>query len=164
MLTRTNSESLVGAIAPGRTVDYSRGVAITSSFHPDEHTHIEPVRYGRGSNAMSLLPTVLTDGDGDRPRWRTWLRELGVQRKNLRRLYDLRHWSERTVIALVMQTVDNSITRTASGTGRPVAAAPSRARRPQPDLDPGRQRGGPADARKIDGMPGGAIGELSTAR
>jgi cholesterol oxidase len=91
-------------------VDYSRGVAITSSFHPDEITHIEPVRYGRGSNAMSLLQTVLTDGGGDVPRWRTWVRELGTQRRNLRRLYDLRHWSERTVIALVMQTADNSIT------------------------------------------------------
>jgi cholesterol oxidase len=33
------------------------GVAITSSFHPDEHTHIEPVRYGKGSNVMSLLQT-----------------------------------------------------------------------------------------------------------
>ena len=68
-----------------KDVDYSRGVAITSSFHPDDITHIEPVRYGKGSNAMSLLQTVLTDGDGDKPRWRTWLRELGVQRKNIRR-------------------------------------------------------------------------------
>jgi cholesterol oxidase len=110
VLTRTNSESLLGAIAQDSSVDYSRGVAITSSFHPDEITHIEPVRYGRGSNAMSLLQTVLTDGGGDVPRWRTWVRELRAQRKSLRRLYDLRHWSERTVIALVMQTADNSIT------------------------------------------------------
>ena len=110
VLTRTNSESLLGAIALDRDVDYSRGVAITSSFHPDDITHIEPVRYGKGSNAMSLLQTVLTDGDGDEPRWRTWVKEMGKQRKNLRRLYDLKHWSERTVIALVMQTADNSIT------------------------------------------------------
>ena len=67
-LTRTNSESILGAIAPDATADFSRGVAITSSFHPDEHTHVEPVRYGKGSNAMSLLQTVLTDGDdGGRP-------------------------------------------------------------------------------------------------
>src|SRR5690606_14679276 len=49
VLTRTNSESILGAIAGGDEVDYSRGVAITSSFHPDEQTHIEPVRYGKGS-------------------------------------------------------------------------------------------------------------------
>ena len=109
-LSRTNSESILGAIAPDLDVDYSRGVAITSSFHPDEHTHIEPVRYGRGSNSMSLLQTVLTDGDGPRPRWQTWLKTMWTEKRNLRALYDMKHWSERTVIALVMQSVDNSIT------------------------------------------------------
>jgi len=28
-------------------IDFSQGSAITSSFFPDEHTHIEPVRYGK---------------------------------------------------------------------------------------------------------------------
>ncbi|WP_235738508.1 GMC family oxidoreductase N-terminal domain-containing protein [Nocardioides alcanivorans] len=110
MLTRTNSEAILGAIAPNDDVDYTQGVAITSSWHPDEVTHIEPVRYGRGSNAMSLLQTVLTDGDGPGPRWQTWLKELWKEKKNVAKLYDLRHWSERAVIALVMQTLDNSIT------------------------------------------------------
>ena len=109
-LTRTNSESILGAIAPDTSVDYSTGVAITSSFHPDADTHIEPVRYGRGSNFMALMQTVLTDGDGPLPRWRTWLRELWAQRRHARSFYDFRHWSERTVIALVMQSLDNSIT------------------------------------------------------
>jgi len=109
-LSRTNSESILGAIAPDMEVDYSRGVAITSSFHPDEHTHIEPVRYGRGSNAMSFMQTVLTDGDGPTARWKVWLKEMWAERKNVRQLYDVKHWSERTVIALVMQSVDNSIT------------------------------------------------------
>jgi cholesterol oxidase len=110
LLTRTNSEAILGAIAPNMDVDYTQGVAITSSFHPDEHTHIEPVRYGKGSNAMSLMQTVLTDGGGPDPRWKTWLKELWKEKANVAKLYDLRHWSERTVIALVMQTLDNSIT------------------------------------------------------
>jgi cholesterol oxidase len=110
-LSRTNSESILGAIAPSTsTTDYSRGVAITSSFHPDEHTHIEPVRYGKGSNFMSMMQTVLTDGEGPQPRWQKWMKEMWNQRRNIRELYDFKHWSERTVIALVMQTVDNSIT------------------------------------------------------
>ncbi|WGX95548.1 FAD-dependent oxidoreductase [Nocardioides sp. L-11A] len=110
-LTRTNSESILGAIAPqGADVDYTEGVAITSSWHPDEHTHIEPVRYGKGSNAMSLMQTVLTDGDGPDPRWKVWLKELWKERSRVRDLYDVKHWSERVVIALVMQSVDNSIT------------------------------------------------------
>jgi cholesterol oxidase len=110
LLTRTNSEAILGAISPNMDIDYTQGVAITSSFHPDEHTHIEPVRYGKGSNAMSLMQTVLTDGDGPGPRWKTWLRELWREKANVAKLYDFKHWSERTVIALVMQTLDNSIT------------------------------------------------------
>jgi cholesterol oxidase len=110
-LSRTNSESILGAIAPASDLtDYSYGVAITSSFHPDADTHIEPVRYGKGFNTMAMLQTVLTDGDGDGPRWRVWLAEMWTQRANIRDLYDFKHWSERTVIALVMQGLDNSIT------------------------------------------------------
>ncbi|MGN6781855.1 MAG: GMC oxidoreductase [Marmoricola sp.] len=110
VLTRTNSESILGALAPDTSVDYTEGVAITSSWHPDAVTHIEPVRYGKGHNAMALMQTVLTDGDGPGPRWRTWLKELWAKRREVADLYDLEHWSERTIIALVMQTVDNSIT------------------------------------------------------
>ncbi len=110
-LSRTNSESILGAIAPrSDTTDYTYGVAITSSFHPDADTHIEPVRYGKGHNTMAMLQTVLTDGDGPAPRWRTWLKEMWTQRAAVRDLYDFAHWSERTVIALVMQSLDNSIT------------------------------------------------------
>ena len=73
-LTRTNSESLLGATTRRRgRVDYSEGVAITSSFRPEPETHVEPVRYGAGSNLMGLLSTVLTDGGGPRPRVLTWL-------------------------------------------------------------------------------------------
>ncbi|KQV72717.1 cholesterol oxidase [Nocardioides sp. Root122] len=110
MLTRTNSEAILGAVAGDRSVDYTRGVAITSSFHPDEVTHVEPVRYGKGSNAMALLQTVLADDVPGTSRVRTWLRELWAQRRDALSLYDLKHWSERAVIALVMQTLDNSIT------------------------------------------------------
>jgi cholesterol oxidase len=106
--TRTNSEAILGAIAPDLSVDYTRGVAITSSIHPDKDTHFEPVRYGKGSNAMSLLQTVLTDGGPGRKR--RWLREMWTQRANISRLYDFRHWSERMIVLLVMQALDNSIT------------------------------------------------------
>ncbi len=110
-LSRTNSESILGAISPaGDSTDYSYGVAITSSFHPDANTHIEPCRYGKGFNAMALMQTVLTDGDGDDARWKVWLKEMWKEKTNLLDLYDLKHWSERAVIALVMQSLDNSIT------------------------------------------------------
>jgi len=114
VLTRTNSEALLGAIALNRDVDYSEGIAITSSFHPNEYTHVEPVRYGHGSNAMAALITALVPGDMPGSRVVQWIKELfkmAVQlRGNLFKVYDPFHWSEKTVIALVMQTHDNSIT------------------------------------------------------
>ncbi|QBX56164.1 GMC family oxidoreductase [Nocardioides seonyuensis] len=110
VLTRTNSEAILGALAPDTSVDYTRGVAITSSWHPDESTHIEPVRYGKGSNAMAFMQTVLTDQVPGENRIKSWLKELWAKRREALDLYDMKHWSERTVIALVMQTLDNSIT------------------------------------------------------
>ncbi len=110
-LTRTNSEAILGARTFSGDTDYTRGVAITSSFHPDEHTHVEPVRYGRGSNAMGLLTTALADGDRG-PRPLVWLREVARHPVLLLRNLSMRRWSEQTIIALVMQTRDNSITVT----------------------------------------------------
>ncbi|MGB4323756.1 MAG: FAD-dependent oxidoreductase, partial [Candidatus Nanopelagicales bacterium] len=54
-LSRTNSESILGAVAKTSGTDFTEGVAITSSFFPDADTHVEPVRYGKGSNSMGLL-------------------------------------------------------------------------------------------------------------
>ncbi len=86
-------------------------MAITSSIHPDEYTHIEPVRYGKGSNAMGLLSTIMTDGGGQVPRWLKWLAQATRHPGQLASLYaGLGHWSERAVIGLTMQTLDNSIT------------------------------------------------------
>jgi cholesterol oxidase len=108
-LTRTNSEAILGARAFRRDVDFTNGVAITSSFHPDEDTHIEPVRYGKGSNMMGLLTTALADGGG-RSRPLTWLREVVRHPGTFLRNLSMRRWSEQIIIALVMQTRDNSIT------------------------------------------------------
>ena len=108
VLTRTNSEAILGARVFRDDVDFTKGVAITSSFHPDERTHIEPVRYGKGSNMMGLLTTGLVDGgDGSRPL--RWLREAARHPAAILRNLSMRHWSEQTIIALVMQTRDNSI-------------------------------------------------------
>ncbi|WP_311208877.1 MULTISPECIES: GMC family oxidoreductase [unclassified Aeromicrobium] len=161
LLTRTNSEALLGSISDGKDIDYSEGVAITSSFHPDEYTHIEPCRYGRGSNAMSLLQTVLTDGSLPAKRWKTWLKEMWTQKRNLFKLYDLRHWSERTIIALVMQTHDNSITTYTKRNllGRKVLTSRQGHGAPNPAfIEPGHvavQR----MAEHMGGTPGGTIGE-----
>lgn len=110
-LTRTNSESLLGAslarVPDGE--DLSRGVAITASFHPDAETHVENVRYGPGSNAMGLLKSILVPGDSGHSRGAALVRTLAREPRMLTELSN-RAWSQRTIIALVMQTRDNSLT------------------------------------------------------
>jgi cholesterol oxidase len=110
-LTRTNSEALVGAMSTRvPDVDLTRGVAITSSFYPEPDTHVENVRYGKGSNAMGLLATLLVDGGGRVPRPLRFLGLAARQPLTFVRSLSVRRWSERTVIGLVMQSVDNSLT------------------------------------------------------
>jgi cholesterol oxidase len=158
-LTRSNSEAIVGAsrttVDPLR--DFSRGVAITSSFHPDEHTHIEPVRYGRGSNAMGLLQTLATDGASDTPRWRQLLGSLARHPVKTVRLLSVRRWSERTVILLVMQTLDNSLTtyrRCGRLTSRPGYGEPN------PTFIPAGFQASQLVAKYIGGTAGSTWGEL----
>jgi cholesterol oxidase len=161
-LSRTNSESILGAIAPDASVDYSYGVAITSSFHPDEDTHVEPVRYGKGSNVMALIQTVLTDGDGPSARWQAWLRELWAQKAQVLDLYDLKHWSERTVVALVMQTLDNSITTYAKripGTKKWRLTSKQGHGTPNPTWIPVANKVVRMMADSMGGVAGGSIGE-----
>jgi cholesterol oxidase len=107
---RTNSEALSCATALGDDVDYAHGVAITSSIYVDEVTHIEPVRYPRGSDLMGLLLTLLTDGKGQ-PRLRPlrWLLNCLSHPLQAWRAFWPFGWAARTVILLVMQTLDNSL-------------------------------------------------------
>jgi len=112
-LTRTNSEALDGAVAT-RVPDaagYAHGVAITTSFHVDERTHVENVRYGPGSNLMGALATVLVPGGRSLARRiGSLLAAFGGHPLRQLRLVSLHRWSERGIIALVMQTADNSLT------------------------------------------------------
>ena len=111
-LTRTNSEALLGAQTedPPADVDLTCGVAITASFHPDADTHVENVRYGKGSNAMGLLSTIMVPGDTGRPRPLEFLVQLIRDPKPMLKTFPMAHrWSERLIIGLVMQSRDNSL-------------------------------------------------------
>lgn len=106
---RTNSEALVGVTEMNASRNYSEGIAISSIFHPDEHTHIEPVRYPKGSDFMKLLAVPMVDGGNKilRP-----LKLVLLMFKNPIRNLKLMlgfQWAERSVILLVMQTLDYQI-------------------------------------------------------
>ena len=158
VLTRTNSESLVGAQTATVKQDFTQGVAITSSFHPDEVTHIEPVRYGKGSNLMGMLQTVMTDGGGPVPRWMKAVVEIAKHPVLFLTILVPRRWSERTIISLVMQTLDNSLT-TYTRFGRLTARQGHGA--PNPTWIPVANDATRRVAEKIGGYPGGTVGELA---
>jgi len=109
-LSRTNSEAVLAVRSRDRDADYTDGVAITSSIHPDEVTHVEPVRYGKGSGLMGLLATVLVDGKDGHRRWALGLRELARHWRVLPWLLNPRKWSQQMIALLVMQSLNNSVT------------------------------------------------------
>ncbi|MFC4018173.1 FAD-dependent oxidoreductase [Micromonospora sp. GCM10011542] len=162
-LTRTNSEAILGASVPrqrarSERLDFTEGVAITSSFHPDPQTHVEPVRYGRGSNLMGLLQSLLVDGGPHR--LRRWLGSIVRQPGLAARMLSVRGWSERTVIALVMQSADNSLTtRWRRGPlGRRLVSGPGHGA-PNPTWIPAGNTAARMLAEEIGGTPGGSLTE-----
>jgi cholesterol oxidase len=108
-LVRTNSEAILAVTAPDDSVDYTKRVAISGSIYPDENTHIETVSYGHAGDSMSLLHTLLI-GDGTKiTRPLKFLAAMVRHPLTFMKLFDPRAWSRRTIILLVMQTLDNAI-------------------------------------------------------
>ncbi|PFX04766.1 Cholesterol oxidase [Nocardia farcinica] len=163
VLTRTNSESIVGAatktLQPGQ--DFTKGVAITSSIHPTPDTHIEPVRYGKGSNFMGLLQTLMVDGGGRIPRWLKFLLLVLRHPLDLLSFLSTKNWSERTIISLVMQHLDNSITTyTKRGLfGRKMTSKQGHGQ-PNPTWIPVGNQVTRKVAEEIGGIAGGSWGEI----
>jgi cholesterol oxidase len=107
---RTNSEALLAVTARKKgQYDFAEGVAISSSIYPDKDTHIENVTYGKAGDAMGLLFTMLTEGGTRVTRPLKWLRNVILNPIRALRLLRKRGWSERTIILLVMQTLNNSL-------------------------------------------------------
>ncbi len=158
-LSRTNSEALVGSIMPNRKIDFSQGAAITSSFQPDSRTHVEPVRYGKGSNAMALLQTVMTDGNSNR--WLQLLKAVFTKPFTILKILNIRKWSERTVIALIMQNIDSAITthmkRTIFGWR---LSSRNNIENPNATYIPAANQTAEIIANKYGGVPAGTIGDL----
>ena len=106
---RTNSEAILAVTLPKEHTDLIKRVAISSSVYPDPDTHIETVTYGDAGDSMSLLYTLMV-GDGTRvTRPLKLLATIARHPLKLLRTISPRGWSRRTIIVLVMQTLDNAI-------------------------------------------------------
>jgi cholesterol oxidase len=108
-LVRTNSEAILAVTVPADYPDLTERVAITSSIYPDANTHIETVTYGRAGDSMSALYTLLVGEGTGVPRPVKLLAAAARHPLRFLRLLDPRGWSRRTIILLVMQTLDNAI-------------------------------------------------------
>jgi cholesterol oxidase len=145
-------------------IDFSQGAAITSSFFPDENTHIEPVRYGKGSNFMGLLQTIMTDGHRAKDRRGMWLKSLLRNPLLALKILDVRRWSERTVIALVMQNVDSALTvKGKRGVFGWRLTSKNNSDKPNATYIPAANEVVRKIANKYGGTPGGHIGDLVSA-
>ncbi|MFE4673095.1 GMC oxidoreductase [Streptomyces sp. NPDC056723] len=170
-LTRTNSEALVGAQTNNRRykkrhgepkVDFTQGVAITSSIHPDENTHIEPVRYGKGSNAMGGMTILQVPYAQGSSRVAGWLANVAKHPTLLARSLSNHRWSERTIIGLVMQSLDNSLTTylKPGGVGKGLLTAEQGHGAPNPKQIKAAVDAASTIAAEINGFAGSNIGEL----
>jgi cholesterol oxidase len=106
---RTNSEAILAVTLPKESTELIRRVAISSSVYPDPDTHIETVTYGDAGDSMSMLYTLMV-GDGTRVTRPLKLLAALLRHpvKALRTMWPV-GWSRRTIIVLVMQTLDNAI-------------------------------------------------------
>lgn len=160
---RTNSEALLGIKSKSRSVDLSKGIAISAGFYPDEKTHIETCRYPKGSDFMSLLGTVLVGG-GRLPRPFHFLGAILRHPLQFLRLLWPFGWARRAVILLCMQPLDNSLElkmrRRWFWPWRRVLDSDRGDRPPAPTFIPIANETAVRMAKRMDGMPQSVLPEV----
>jgi cholesterol oxidase len=106
---RTNSESVLAVTAPNEGFDFTEAAAITSSIFPDAETHVEPVTYGPGADAMSLMFTVAPEPGPRATQPLRFAMTLLREGNDVLRTLNPRGWSKRTMLMITMQAIDSSI-------------------------------------------------------
>lgn len=109
-MVRTNSETIPGSTSKDTSVDYSKGVAITSIIKLDEITHVEPVRYPEGSSFVNILAGPIITDSGN-----VLQRIAKILWESIRHPWDFFYvnffssWAKSTTILLIMQTQDSTM-------------------------------------------------------
>ncbi|MCO5315663.1 MAG: GMC family oxidoreductase [Solirubrobacterales bacterium] len=106
---RTNSESVLAVTAPDDRFDLSDSVCISSSIWLDENTHVEPVIYGTGGDFNSSMFSLLVDPGTRRVQPLRFAAAALRDPRSLLRASNPRNWSRRTLLFIVMQSLDSSI-------------------------------------------------------
>ncbi len=106
---RTNNENLSLITTRNKDLDLSKGVAIGSIFPPDEHGHVEAVRYGAGSNFWKIPVIPMVFGKNVFVRILKLLKFLLIHPWKWIGNYFIKDYAQRTVILLFMQHLDSTI-------------------------------------------------------
>ncbi|MBU2584799.1 MAG: GMC family oxidoreductase, partial [Bacteroidetes bacterium] len=106
---RTNSESLMGIVAPQKETVFSDGIAISSILHIDEHSHLEPVRYPSGSGFWRLQLAPVTVGNNVVTRLIKAIVEILKHPVRYFKVYFVRDWAKKTQILLYMRTISGTL-------------------------------------------------------
>jgi len=106
---RTNSESLIGVVAPHKEIVFSDGIAISSILHTDEQSHLETVRYPSGSGFWRLQLAPLTTGNNFVVRLSKALIEIITHPVKYFKVYFVWDWAKKTQILLYMRTINGTL-------------------------------------------------------
>ncbi len=106
---RTNNETLISISTLEKDKDLSKGIAIGSILHTDENSHLEVVRYGKGSGFWKLLHLPYTTGENAFVRILKMIGSLLKSPLSYFKIYFINNWSTSTAILLFMQTVDSTL-------------------------------------------------------
>jgi cholesterol oxidase len=106
---RTNNESLVLVHSKDRSKDFSKGVAIGSIFPPDQHTHLEAVRYGSGSGFWKMMGVPMVYGTHFFGRMGKLLSYFVRRPWSWLRIFVSRNFARESVILLFMQHLDSTL-------------------------------------------------------
>ena len=161
MRVYTNSESILAVSARGFDKDFSKGIAISASVYPDDKTHMEVVRYPKGSNLINLLAVYLTDGGSRLTRPLKFLGNFLKHPIDFIRIKIPFRWAERTSILLAMQTVENYMRLVPKKLGRGIRLTTRVEKGNEiPTYIPLANQIAKRMAEKMDGIPQSSINEV----
>jgi cholesterol oxidase len=106
---RTNSESLIGVVAPDYPEAMSKGVAITSILHTDEHSHVEPVRYGNGSGFFQMLMLPHAPGHTIPERLGAMVKSLASEPRKWAKAFATEDFARQSQVMLYMRTLEGAL-------------------------------------------------------
>ncbi len=164
-IVRTNSEAILGVRSSDRQTDYSKGIAITSIFHADRATMIEPVHYSPGSSLIRIFSAPLASiRGGFSKRLLTIIWRYITHPLEFLSAFIQPHWAETTTILLAMQTEDNRLQMQLGRTWLTFFKRELISKRPGENPVPARidigHRVTEEFSRKIHGLPAGSSPEV----